>query len=191
MQVRNRSSDLWVDVPDVKESHFVINLGDLMSRWTNERWVSTPHQVVFRRRADNATAVPREKKHTPLATLRSVLSRKPAAVNGRRQSLAFFHNLNSDADVSAIQTCVQPGDRPKHAPIQAVDLLMQKHRAATRRTAPPPLEQTHEQRPEAFISDAAAAPAPVALAPEEEAAAPAAAPSFPPPTTPILDDPDL
>lgn len=36
----------WLDVPLV-EGAFVINLGDLMARWTNDRWVSTLHRVVI------------------------------------------------------------------------------------------------------------------------------------------------
>ena len=45
---------------------FVINIGDLMARWTNDRWVSTLHRVVN----------PEE------------------AARRRRQSLAFFHQPN-------------------------------------------------------------------------------------------------
>jgi isopenicillin N synthase-like dioxygenase len=35
----------WVDVP-APEGAFVINIGDLMARWTADRWVSTLHRVV-------------------------------------------------------------------------------------------------------------------------------------------------
>lgn len=35
----------WIDVPVVKGA-FIINLGDLISRWTNDRWKSTTHRVI-------------------------------------------------------------------------------------------------------------------------------------------------
>ena len=34
---------IWHDVPLLKNS-FVVNLGDLMARWTNDQWVSTLHR---------------------------------------------------------------------------------------------------------------------------------------------------
>ena len=41
-----RSPDgTWVDVPVVAGS-FVVNIGDQMMRWTNDRWRSTRHRVV-------------------------------------------------------------------------------------------------------------------------------------------------
>lgn len=58
----------WRDVPTPKGA-FVINIGDLMARWTADKWVSTLHRVV---------AIPGQ----------------PA-----RQSLAFFHQPDWDADI--------------------------------------------------------------------------------------------
>jgi isopenicillin N synthase-like dioxygenase len=44
LQVRNRAGE-WVEAPPLPSS-FVVNIGDLMARWTNDVFVSTPHRVV-------------------------------------------------------------------------------------------------------------------------------------------------
>ena len=44
LQVRGRSGD-WVMAHPIPDT-FVINIGDLMARWTNDRFASTPHRVV-------------------------------------------------------------------------------------------------------------------------------------------------
>jgi isopenicillin N synthase-like dioxygenase len=44
LQVRQRSGD-WVDVL-VPNGQLVVNIGDLMAIWTNDRWVSNAHRVV-------------------------------------------------------------------------------------------------------------------------------------------------
>ncbi len=35
----------WLDVPYVPDA-FIINIGDMLARWSNDRWVSTPHRVL-------------------------------------------------------------------------------------------------------------------------------------------------
>ncbi|MEM6711039.1 MAG: 2-oxoglutarate and iron-dependent oxygenase domain-containing protein [Pseudomonadota bacterium] len=45
LQVQPRGSDAWLDVPHV-DGAFVINLGDLLMRWSNDVYVSTPHRVI-------------------------------------------------------------------------------------------------------------------------------------------------
>lgn len=44
LQVRHRNGE-WLDV-SIPAGALVMNLGDLMSIWTNDRWVSNPHRVV-------------------------------------------------------------------------------------------------------------------------------------------------
>jgi len=97
-------SGQWTPVPRIPGT-FVVNLGDLMARWTNQRWVSTLHRVV--------------------------LPPADAAGSCRRQSMAFFHNINPDHMVECIPSCTTPQDPPRFPPIKAFDFLMAKHTAAT------------------------------------------------------------
>jgi len=79
---------------------FVVNIGDMMAQWTNDRWVSTLHRVV---------------NPEPLDAPRS-----------RRLSLVYFHQPNPDALVSCIPTCVS-ADRPaRYAPVTAGDYISRR-----------------------------------------------------------------
>ena len=44
LQVKNRSNQ-WVEAPYI-EGSFIINIGDMLARWSNDLFVSTPHRVV-------------------------------------------------------------------------------------------------------------------------------------------------
>lgn len=101
---KDKENPDWRDVPYI-ENGFVINLGDLMRRWTNERWLSTLHRVVN----------PPEGK---------------AAIWGRRMAMAFFYNLNKDAVVEAIPSCVSAEHPVLYDPIVAGEFLMLKHLAS-------------------------------------------------------------
>ncbi|HWJ74027.1 MAG TPA: 2OG-Fe(II) oxygenase family protein [Kaistia sp.] len=92
----------WIKVPAVPDS-FVINIGDLMQRWTNDRWKSTLHRV----------AVPPPHPGRPT----------------RRQSIAFFHQPNWDASIACIETCLAPGEQPKYPPIGSGEYLAAKFRS--------------------------------------------------------------
>lgn len=100
LQVRTRSGQ-WVDVPFVPGA-FVINIGDMMQRWTNERWVSNLHRVV---------------------NPGSPTVRKP------RQSIAFFMHPNHDAPIECIPTCRPSTGQPLHGPITAGDYMLEKENA--------------------------------------------------------------
>lgn len=108
LQVRDEASGSWVDVPAV-EGAFVINIGDLMARWTNDRWTSTLHRVV------NPDA--------------------GEAVSSRRQSMPFFHNANYSAVIEAIPTCIPPGEQPKYEPVLAGPHLAGKARRSVAASA--------------------------------------------------------
>jgi isopenicillin N synthase-like dioxygenase len=101
---------VWHDVPHI-ENGFVINLGDLMRRWTNDRWLSTLHRVIV-----------------PATDVQPSDDAKEHLVCRRRQSMAFFHNINRDAVVTTLLR--EPNEVSKHEPIVAGDFLLQKHLAS-------------------------------------------------------------
>ncbi len=103
LEVLARSGD-WSTVPLV-EGAFVVNIGDLMQRWTNDRWVSTLHRVV----------------NPP----------DEVASSERRQSIAFFQNPNGDARIVTLPTCVPDGESPRYTPVVFGDWLAAKVAAAT------------------------------------------------------------
>jgi isopenicillin N synthase-like dioxygenase len=76
----------------------LVNLGDLLAEWTNDRWRSTIHRVV--------------PPHAP----------GPA----RRRSMAFFHDGNFDALVEVLPTCCDADNPPKYAPVIAGEHLRAK-----------------------------------------------------------------
>lgn len=45
LQVRERQSGAWIDAPPLPGT-LVVNVGDLLGRWSNDRFASTPHRVV-------------------------------------------------------------------------------------------------------------------------------------------------
>jgi isopenicillin N synthase-like dioxygenase len=98
----------WRPVPPVPGA-FIINLGDLMARWTNDRWVSTLHRVV----------------------------NPPADATGstRRQSFAFFHQPNWHAEIVCLPSCLAPGETPKYEPVLSGPYLMAKFHATVKPAA--------------------------------------------------------
>jgi isopenicillin N synthase-like dioxygenase len=45
LQVQDRETGAWIDAPPLRGS-FVVNVGDLFERWTNDRYRSSVHRVV-------------------------------------------------------------------------------------------------------------------------------------------------
>lgn len=91
LQVRTRAGQ-WTDVPVVPRG-LVVNIGDLMMTWTNDRWLSNLHRVV----------------------------NPPPDARGstRRQSLVYFVNCNPDARIECLPSCHGPGNPPRHPPVTA------------------------------------------------------------------------
>ncbi|HWD28159.1 MAG TPA: 2OG-Fe(II) oxygenase family protein [Rhizomicrobium sp.] len=82
----------WIDVAAVPGT-FVINAGDLIQRWTNDRWLSNVHRVAN---------PPRDAKH-----------------GTRRLSLVLFTGPNSDAGITCLPTCTDAAHPPIYPPIVA------------------------------------------------------------------------
>jgi len=100
-----RPDGSWLDVPPVPGA-FVINIGDLMARWTNDRWVSTVHRVV------NPT--------------------NPEEAKARRQSFAYFHQPNWFAEIECLDVCLAPGESPKYPPVLSGPYLMGKFKSTVK-----------------------------------------------------------
>jgi isopenicillin N synthase-like dioxygenase len=89
----------WIKAA-VPENAYVINIGDLMQHWTNDRWVSTLHRVV-----------------------------NPAEGTGwssRRISLGYFCHPNYDAELACLPTCVDAAHPSRYEPILAGDYMRAK-----------------------------------------------------------------
>lgn len=89
LQVLKRTGR-WIDVRTVP-GQFVVNIGDLLMRWTNDRWLSNLHRVV----------------NPPLDDGR----------NAARLSIAFFNHPNWDVTIE----CLAPTGLAKYPPVLSGD----------------------------------------------------------------------
>lgn len=83
----------WSDVP-VIEGAFVVNSGDMLRRWTNHRFLSTPHRAI---------------------------NRNPGA---DRYAIPFFFDAKIDHPMACIPTCMGPDNPPKYEPITYLDYML-------------------------------------------------------------------
>ncbi len=94
LQIRD-GSGRWHDLLP-PEGGFLVNLGDLLAEWTNDRWRSTVHRVL----------------PPPAAT--------------RRRSIAWFQQPNHDARIEVLDVCVDDDHPPKYPPTTAGGHLLAK-----------------------------------------------------------------
>ncbi len=87
-------------VVQARPGELVVNLGDMMARWTNDRWKSTLHRVV--NPPDLADAM------------------------SRRQSIGYFMHPNYDARIECFPTCLGEGQRPRYPAITAGEHIAMK-----------------------------------------------------------------
>ncbi|MCU1458437.1 MAG: 2OG-Fe(II) oxygenase [Actinomycetia bacterium] len=88
--------DRWHDVSPPRGS-FIVNIGDMLERWTNDRWTSTLHRVV----------PPPDRIDGPV----------------RRRSVARFLDCEPDRVVECIPSCLGPGDPARYPPVVAGEWL--------------------------------------------------------------------
>ena len=89
----------WAGVQTATDE-LVVNLGDMMARWTNDRWVSTLHRVV----------------NPP--DLKDAMS--------RRQSIGYFMHPNYDAKIECFPTCPGENETPLYPVITAGEHIAMK-----------------------------------------------------------------
>jgi isopenicillin N synthase-like dioxygenase len=91
--------EAWRDVVPLPGA-YLVNVGDLLAEWTNDRWRSTLHRVVP----------------------------PPAGADGPvlRRSAAFFLDGNHDALVECLPTCCDPSNPARYPPVLAGEHLLAK-----------------------------------------------------------------
>lgn len=93
------SNGRWHDVMPAPGA-LLINLGDMLARWTNDRWMSTMHRVL-----------------------------PPIGPDGRvvrRRSAAYFHDGNADAVIQCLPSCTDADHPPLYQPITVGEHLAAK-----------------------------------------------------------------
>lgn len=90
----------WIDVPFVPDS-LVVNMGDLMARWSNDRWRSALHRVL------------------------------PQPSQRHRYSAAYFFDIDYHAVVSALPGCVDATHPARYAPITAGQHIVEMYQRTT------------------------------------------------------------
>lgn len=89
----------WHDVLPPPKG-FIVNIGDLLAEWTNDRWRSTMHRVVPPPTGSDGSA--------------------------RRRSIAWFQQPNWDAEIRCLPTCTDDHNPARYEPVRSGDHLLAK-----------------------------------------------------------------
>lgn len=90
----------WMPAPVIPDT-ILVNIGDALQRWTNDRFRSTPHRVVL-----------------------------PDANSSRsRYSMALFCDPNPDVEIACLPTCQDANTPPRYPPIRYHDYLQSRFAA--------------------------------------------------------------
>jgi isopenicillin N synthase-like dioxygenase len=95
-----RADGTWLDVTPMPGA-LVVNVGDMMQRWTNDRWRSTVHRVINRHAGRD------------------------------RWSIAYFFDLDADASVEPLPSCVSAAHPARYGPLTAGEHLAEMYRRTT------------------------------------------------------------
>ena len=100
LEVWDTQNSKWISCPQIKNT-LIVNMGDLLQRLTNDRWIANLHQVA------------------------------PAGLNEsvtERLSIVYFNSPDDDSIVHSIST---KGEPIKYPPIKASDFFQQKLASGT------------------------------------------------------------
>jgi isopenicillin N synthase-like dioxygenase len=92
------TNGIWHDVVPASGA-LLVNLGDAVARWTNDRWISTMHRVLAPVDADGHVV--------------------------HRRSAAYFHHGNADAVIACLPGC-ENGQEARYEPITVAEHLAAK-----------------------------------------------------------------
>lgn len=88
--IRSEPRQCWIHAPVVEDA-FIVNTGELLKQWTNDRYLSVKHF------ADNNTG------------------------EESRYSIPFFFNANPDYRMTCVPTCCDADNPPKYPPISYLE----------------------------------------------------------------------
>jgi isopenicillin N synthase-like dioxygenase len=124
LQVQTPAGD-WNDVPPA-EGAFVVNVGDMMQRWTNDRWPSTVHRVVNKDRPKGRA----EDGRAPRGP--GAEGDLGAPFSGRnRYSIAYFFDLDAESVIEPLASCVDATHPARYGPLTAGEHLAEMYRRTT------------------------------------------------------------